>query len=89
MWWKEKTGKSVFRKMRYSIGIFLIVACTFGFNGCATEEKDKGHEKQSEHAEGNIRNQIISDSKKLAEGYRVLYEEAEKEEQLEIGRAHV
>ena len=64
MWWKEKTGKSVFRKMRYSIGIFLIVACTFGFNGCATEEKDKGHEKQSEHAEGNIRNQIISDSKK-------------------------
>ena len=83
MWWKEKTGKSVFRKMRYSIGIFLIVACTFGFNGCATEEKDKGHEKQSEHAEGNIRNQIISDSKKLAEGYRVLYEEAEKEEQLD------
>ena len=83
MWWKEKTGKSVFRKMRYSIGIFLIVACTFGFNGCATEEKDKGNEKQSEHAEGNIRNQIISDSKKLAEGYRVLYEEAEKEEQLD------
>ena len=59
------------------------MACTFGFNGCATEEKDKGHEKQSEHAEGNIRNQIISDSKKLAEGYRVLYEEAEKEEQLD------
>ena len=41
--------------------------------------KDNG---QSEHAEGNI-NRIISDSKKLAEGYRVLYEEAEKEEQLD------
>ena len=51
MWSKEKFGKPVFRKIRYSIGIFMIMACMFGFNGCATEEKDKGNEKQSEHAE--------------------------------------
>ncbi len=84
MWGKEKSGKNIFRKARCSISVFMIAVCFLGISGCAMREKDEGKEKQTEVVKENkaIRDHIISDSQKLAEEYQVLYEKAEREEQL-------
>lgn len=75
---KGKSRKNIFRKTACSIYILISVAGAFGISGCTMTEKDGEKELQPEYVEENMRDHIISDSKKLAEEYRVLYEEAKK-----------